>query len=606
MPEARAETPGFVPESLLGSVIDGRYRLTGHIATGGMGAVFRAEHVLMKSALALKVLRPDLTASSEIAERFRREAEIAASLRHENIVRVTDFGRSPEGYLFLAMELLEGESLFERLRRKGALAPREAVQILVQMCAALDAAHRRGVVHRDLKPENVFLDRHVEGRTVVKILDFGIAKITDPRSRSATASGMVVGTPEYLSPEQAVGGVVDARADIYAVGLVAWRMLVGRHPFPVDDPRALLMMQATQPVPPLAEARPELAAYPGLVAAVGRACAKGAGERHRSAAELRREFQRCAGEAAKAVPSAPVPAGPIPLRETEALTPTAAPSLAQAQRIRMARLGSSAQRLWRRLGEALRTVPGALGDLADLARLHPRLVALAAGAVLAALVAAGTVRYVTSRPAERGRELLEAGQAETSLDYLKEAVRLAPRDPGLLCLQGRALHESGRRPAAYEAWEAALALSPEALDTRTIAALVSDLSRDRRTADHAARLLVRSGPRAAQAVLAATGDGPGFARLKALEVARDLGVEERVPRVAAYAGLLTDPECDVRSAAARPLGDIGSAEALPRLRELARARTESRGFLGTRKSEPACGAAEAAEAARRIEAGVPR
>src|SRR5512136_2110756 len=256
--EGASQAP-FRPETLVGTTLDGRYRIVAHLASGGMGAVFRAEHVYMRKEFALKVLRPDLTASPDLAERFRRESEIAASLDHENIVRVSDFGRSPEGYLFLVMELLEGESLFERMHRAGPMSPAEVVPILLQACAGLEAAHRRGVVHRDLKPENVFL--HAPGglAPVVRILDFGIAKIAGPPGPNTTDVGMVVGTPEYLSPEQAFGQEVDARADVYALGLVAWRMLAGRPPFQADSARALVMKQATQPVPPLEEARPDLA-----------------------------------------------------------------------------------------------------------------------------------------------------------------------------------------------------------------------------------------------------------------------------------------------------------------------------------------------------------
>ncbi|MFL5271237.1 MAG: serine/threonine-protein kinase, partial [Anaeromyxobacteraceae bacterium] len=283
----------FRPESLVGTTLDGRYRLAAHLASGGMGAIYRAEHVYMRKELALKLLRPDLSSLPDIAERFRRESEIAAALEHDNIVRVTDFGRSPEGWLFLAMELLEGESLFERLRRSGPMMPEEAVQILVQVCSGLEAAHARGVVHRDLKPENIFLTARPAGG--VKILDFGIAKLTDPRIASDTQVGVVVGTPEYLSPEQALGGAIDARADLYAVGLIAWRMLAGHHPFKADDGRALLMMQATRPVPPLSEPRPDLAAWPGLLAAVARACAKEVADRHPSAAVLRGELEACLG-----------------------------------------------------------------------------------------------------------------------------------------------------------------------------------------------------------------------------------------------------------------------------------------------------------------------
>jgi serine/threonine-protein kinase len=156
--------PPFDPASLVGTTLDGRYVLSAHLATGGMGAVFRAHHVHLRKDLAVKVLRPDLTASADIVERFRREAEIASALDHDNIVKVTDFGRSEAGYLFLVMELLTGESLFERLRREGFLPPEEAVPILWQVCAALEAAHARGVIHRDLKPENVFLARTGSGR----------------------------------------------------------------------------------------------------------------------------------------------------------------------------------------------------------------------------------------------------------------------------------------------------------------------------------------------------------------------------------------------------------------------------------------------------------
>jgi serine/threonine-protein kinase len=283
--------PDFVPETLVGTVLDGRYRLLAHLATGGMGAVFRAEHIYMRKAVALKVLRPELSAVPEIVERFRREAEIAASLEHENIVRVTDFGKSPDGHLFLVMELLEGESLFDRMARTAPMDPDAVIHILSQVCAGLDVAHRRAVVHRDLKPENIFLAVTPGGGEVAKILDFGIAKITDPTTASSTQSGLVVGTPEYLSPEQALGLAIDPRADLYALGLIAWRMLVGRHPFKAPEARALLMMQATRPVPSVVEARGDLTSRPGLVAAIARACAKGAADRHADALELRRALE---------------------------------------------------------------------------------------------------------------------------------------------------------------------------------------------------------------------------------------------------------------------------------------------------------------------------
>jgi len=585
--------PAFEPQSLVGTVLDGRYRITGHLATGGMGAVFRAEHVHMHSGLALKVLRPDLVTSPEIVERFRREAEIASTLRHQNIVRVTDFGRSPEGYLYLAMELLEGESLFDRLRREGTIPVREAVDLLAQVCAALEAAHRLGVVHRDLKPENIFLDRQRDGRSVAKILDFGIAKIADPQSRSSTQSGMVVGTPEYLSPEQALGGAVDARADLYAVGLIGWRMLAGRHPFQSEDPRALLMMQATQPVPPLTDPRPDLAAYPGLVALLARACAKGTSERHRSADALRRELEGClgSGEVVEVRPIA------VASPAEGAATPVVEPSLQHGFRLWSARL----QATGRAVPRLLRSVPGLASEAADLVRLHPAIGVATAGLLLLAAATAATLRYLDTRPAAQARQLLATGKPADALPLLERATARRPDDVQLRVLLGNARHRAGFPAQACAEWEAALARDRTALDAEALEALATDLARDRPTADRAALVLSRVGPPAVPAVLAAAAKGPGFARLRALALARDLGAEDKLDRVGAYAELLGDPECEVRRAAARRLGELGAVEALPRLRELAKAQRHVKGFWGT-KSEPLCGSSDAAATVRRIEA----
>ncbi len=596
MPQPAVALPGFEPQSLVGTVLDGRYRITAHLATGGMGAVFRAEHVHMHSGLALKVLRPDLVTSPEIVERFRREAEIASTLRHQNIVRVTDFGRSSDGYLYLAMELLEGESLFDRLRREGTIPVRETVDLLAQVCAALEAAHRLGVVHRDLKPENIFLDRQRDGRRVAKILDFGIAKIGDPQSRSSTQSGMVVGTPEYLSPEQALGAAVDARADLYAVGLIGWRMLAGRHPFQSEDPRALLMMQATQPVPPLTDPRPDLAAYPGLVAVLARACAKSTSERHGSADALRRELESCL------VGDEPAEVRPIGVPGPQAAaTPVVQPSLERGLRLWSARLRATGRGAARAGPRLLRSVPGLVQDGMDLLRLHPRVAAALAGLVLAAAGAAATRRYLDTRPAAQARQLLALGKAAEALPLLERAVSRRPDDAQLRLLQGNAWHRTGSPAQAYGAWEAALVRDRAALDGEALAALASDLARDRATADRAALLLSRVGQPAVPAVLAAAGKGPGFARLRALALARDLGAEDRLDRVGAYVELLGDPDCEVRRAAARRLGELGAAQALPKLKEAARAHREVKSFWGT-KSEPACGSSDAAAAVRRIAA----
>ena len=284
MPEPAAEFPTFEPESLVGTTLDGRYVLTAHLATGGMGAVFRAQHVHLRKEFAVKVLRPDLTGSADLVERFRREAEIASALDHDNIVKVSDFGRSEAGYLFLVMELLTGESLFDRLRREGFLSPEEAVPILWQICAALEAAHALGVVHRDLKPENVFLARSASRPRGDE----------DPRLRHRQDRG-----PDER--ERDAGGHRGRHARVPRRRSRRWARRWTRAPTSTrwgsspgasspgatrSRPRTrarLLMMQATRPVPPLTEPRPDLAAYPALVAAVAKACAKEPIARHQSA-----------------------------------------------------------------------------------------------------------------------------------------------------------------------------------------------------------------------------------------------------------------------------------------------------------------------------------
>ncbi len=615
--------PTFEPAALVGSTLDGRYVLSAHLATGGMGAVFRARHVHLRKDVAVKVLRPDLTSSAEIVERFRREAEIASALEHDNIVRVSDFGRSPEGYLFLVMELLTGESLFDRLRREGFLTPEDAVPILWQVCAGLEAAHALGVVHRDLKPENVYLARTASGREVTKILDFGIAKIADPESGTATQSGIVVGTPEYLSPEQAMGTAVDARADVYAVGLIAWRTLTGRHPFKAEDARGLLMMQATRPVPPLTDARPDLGAWPGLVGAVAKACAKEPEARHQTAAVLREDLAAALGPAfmmpsgATPAPSpsfglSPVPLagrraadGPGPFGSTRPAHPafSASPSLARAMYWARARM--SGLRLLRRAREralgAVRAVRDAVLRAAALVAAHPLVSSLCGLAIVAAAIAAVAWAWQDDRAAAEARELLAANRAAEARSVVDGALKHSPDDRDLLLLRGRALHRiPGRAGDAIEAYAAARLGGP--LDETAVEDLVADLGRERSLADKATRVLREEAQAALPAVLAAAERSPGVQRLRALTLARDLGAEERVNRVEAYGGLLADPDCDVRRAAALRLGELGDPAALPRLGKAAQARVETKGFFGHVARTPACGAAEADAAARRIRA----
>jgi serine/threonine protein kinase/tetratricopeptide (TPR) repeat protein len=282
-PKTPAPGEGLLPP---GTLVDGRYRVLSHIASGGMGEVYEAEHVYMRRTLALKVLHPQFGNDEEMATRFQREAQIASSLDHPNIVRVFDFGKTGDGKLFLAMELVVGEQLEDLLVREGAMQAPRAVALMAQICDAVHDAHIHGIIHRDLKLANVIvMKRHDEEEP--KVLDFGIARLADEAStgnKSVTRRGIVVGTPEYLSPEQALGQPIDARADIYSLGIMIYTLLAGRLPFFSENLRLVVTMQLTQPPPPLTDFAPHLRAYPGICAAVLKALEKERDRRFATAA----------------------------------------------------------------------------------------------------------------------------------------------------------------------------------------------------------------------------------------------------------------------------------------------------------------------------------
>ncbi len=280
------DRPAPVPPLAPGELLDGRYRISRLIAEGGMGAVYEAEAVRIGRPVAVKVLHPRFAASPMEVERFRREARTAVQVSSPHVVEMLDFGQAPTGELFLVMELLRGESLRDRLAREGALPPSQVADLMRQLLRGLAAAHAAGIVHRDLKPDNLWLVPE-EGHERLTILDFGIAKQAGGVPGAATTqAGLVVGTPEYLSPEQAVGGELDHRADLYSAGLIAWVLLTGRHPFPYADTRALLKAQAYDPVPSPEREAPELAAHPALLRFVARATVKDRTGRAQSAGEL--------------------------------------------------------------------------------------------------------------------------------------------------------------------------------------------------------------------------------------------------------------------------------------------------------------------------------
>ena len=264
----------------IGSVLDGRYRVDAVLGTGGMGRVYRAEHLNIGRAVAIKVLHADLTRNREASQRFQREAIASGRLDHPNIVGVSDFGVLDTGACYLVMEVLEGESLGERLVRDKRLPWGTALDILRGVLHGLRHAHERGVVHRDIKPDNVYL-AHKDGESLVKILDFGIAKLyagseDDPAS---TRAGLTVGTPAYLSPEQAVGSTISPASDLYSATVVLYEMLAGRAPFEEKDPLMMLGAHVSRPPPRFADIAPGLDIPPPLEDIVQRGLRKLPAER---------------------------------------------------------------------------------------------------------------------------------------------------------------------------------------------------------------------------------------------------------------------------------------------------------------------------------------
>jgi serine/threonine-protein kinase len=239
---------------LIGQVVAERYRIVELLGRGGMGAVYRADHVLIHKSFALKVLHRELTHHAEAVKRFEREAIAAGRIDHPNVATATDFGRLASGAFFLVLDYVQGISLRQLLRTERTLPEQRALRIARQIAAGLGAAHAAGVVHRDLKPDNVMLLEASADTDHVKVLDFGIAKIRSDELRdepAITRFGTVFGTPEYMSPEQAVGQAVDLRSDLYALGILLYEMLAGKTPFFDEQLVAILARQMTEAPPEL-------------------------------------------------------------------------------------------------------------------------------------------------------------------------------------------------------------------------------------------------------------------------------------------------------------------------------------------------------------------
>jgi serine/threonine-protein kinase len=325
---------------MVGVVLDERYRLDGVLGEGGMGAVFRAHHLAMDRRVAVKLLKPHLTGDERALERFAREARSTLKVDSPHAVKVLDFGVTPLNDYYMVLEYIDGRTVQREIEIDGVFTPARAVHVAKHVLAALGAAHATGLVHRDIKPDNIILMRVDDDPDFAKVLDFGVAKLMEGHARSSrsalalTQAGMVFGTPEFMSPEQACGQPLDGRSDLYSLAATMFAMLTGCGMYPAKSIIEWLTAHARDPAPHLADALPQLAAYPELDRVLQRCLAKNRNDRPRDAAELtalldelvssfERPVERLLASVtlpAPQLPAPPLPFAPSPSNYVAAIT----------------------------------------------------------------------------------------------------------------------------------------------------------------------------------------------------------------------------------------------------------------------------------------------
>ena len=291
---------GGTTGDLVGTIIADRYSVIRKLGEGGMGTVYLAEHVKMGRKSAVKVMNPGMVHDTDAIARFNREASNASRINHANVAAVYDFGETSDGLIYLAMEFIEGPALTKVIEEAGALNPSRAAEITRQASEALSVAHDMGIVHRDLKPDNIMLAKGRDGADIVKVVDFGIAKAANNDAQKVTKTGLVVGTPEYMSPEQLAGDKLDGRSDTYSLALVAFAMLTGKLPFPADTVQESMILRLTDKPKGLGEMKSDVPWPAEVQQVMDKALESDAAARYQTASE----FGRALHKAVSAMPEA--------------------------------------------------------------------------------------------------------------------------------------------------------------------------------------------------------------------------------------------------------------------------------------------------------------
>jgi Protein kinase domain len=557
----RTPTPVLPLNSL---VLDERFRVLGHLGGGGMGEVYLAEQVSLGRKVALKVLKREVGQQPGMSERFRREARLLSSVEHPAVVRVIDFGQSEEGTC-LVMELAEGETLLQALEA-GPLDPERGRRVLVQLAEGLAAIHEKGIIHRDLKPENVVLTSGPRGEQA-RLLDFGIARLVepDPDSRGLSQVGVVLGTPEYLSPEQAMGAPLDARSDIYSLGVLAYRMLSGQLPFQGPNARDYLVQHVSAAPRPLLHLVPNVASQPGLAAMVMRSLAKDPKARPQSAQDL--------VHALELPPAARLPT-PFAL---------AAPGPSISQQL----YDERAVPTQRALSALHSRATSALLPFLGADRRFWLLRALAAVAALALLVAIVLWSLGPPQALAKARTEVLGGHPEAALLTLSESSRGSPSSAAQ-ALRAAALH------ALKDHDQELLALqlgqrSDEAFDGLVLSGVVDDWAHARGEAARQEWLEGLDRARLTSALRALAESGTTDGAWGALRYLDSTGRLDAKGLSTLYADWLEQKDCAARAMAAHRLAELQATEALPSLQ---RAR---------KKAKAGCGLEEMTAAVRQLE-----